>query len=160
MGHDELVTKVDNNTQHITDVRNAFEKLKGNVLFILAVCSALFTLGGILWYLAMFVFNTKTGTTNNHNDIVTQTAEFHKEIIELRSHIDAKLKDQSDTINSIKHNQAVNQASYIKNFNTINYHLVQHDFALKVINQKCDYYIKGWVTEHKNTPTSNPTFQH
>lgn len=154
----EIITQQEENTQHIKDVRDAFEKLKSNVLFVLAICGALFTVGGVLWYLAMFVFNTKMGTTNNHNDIIAQTEQFHKEMAEQRKHIDEKLTEITDSISSIKRTQAVNQAINNNSFINVNRHLIDHDNSLKALNKKWDRFGVKPVYGHKDCPTCPTTF--
>lgn len=143
MGHEELVTKVEDNT---IDVKRLFSQI-GVLWKVLAVAIP------ATWFLATFV----SRTDNTGIDLNSKFASLESRMDKMESHIDVKLKDQSDTINSIKYNQAVNQASYVKNFIAINYHLLQHDNSLKSINQKCDYYFTHFFTEHKTTANSIPT---
>lgn len=147
------VEQLHENTQHISDIRNAFDsfrdnefkKFKENILFIVSIIGVFLSIGALIWYLAMFVFKTNNDGANNHNDM-----------IELRKHIDAKFKEQGDSINNISHRQLINQVDMIN----INRQLHQHAEALKSLNQKCDrLYGIGFMTEHKDCPTCKPTMK-
>jgi|GEM_PF-6663551 len=158
MGHDEIVSKTQENTTHIKEVRDAFDsfrdsdfkKFKDNVLFVMSIFGGLLSIGAIIWYLAMFVFKTNTDGANNHNDV-----------IELRKHIDIILKVQSDSINNISHRQLINQVIDKNDFININRRLDTHDFSLRAINNKFDklQYGGSWVIEHRNKPGDDPTFK-
>jgi phage-related tail protein len=154
MSHDEITSQTVENTEHIKDIRDAFQlfkdrefkKFKENLTLLIAA-------GGILWYLAMFVFNTKSGTENNHNDIILQSKEFDKKFEYMQKRQDENFRRWADSSKRINSDLLMPIKSDI---NDIKHQLKDHAISLKALSEK-QLHIDGWVTEHKSSPTSNPT---
>lgn len=154
----DILEKQEENTQHIKDVRVAFEilkenqniafeRFKGNVSFILTILGAIIAAGTILWGISNFVHRTDNSSVS-----------LNKKFDDLQTHMDGQLKALSDTVNSIKHTQAVNQAINDNNFRGVNRHLDQHDYSLKSLNEKYDRFTSKPVYGHKDCPTCQTTF--
>lgn len=151
MSTPEIVALQTKNSEHIEDLY----KFKKDVLLALKIIGAtitiLITVCTIVWSTAKWVGKTDTYGTD---------------LIALEKHIDAQFKATSDSINSMKYHQAVNQEKNDGNFLGIHQQLDQHTFliktfsnSLKAIDTKCDRYFSiGFSIEKVKKPGADPTF--
>lgn len=141
MSTPELEAKQQENTDHILDMRNAFQtfkdiefkKFKDNLMLFLAIIGVLITICSIVWYLAMFV-----GRTDNNAE------NLHKELGLLEKRLDVKFKAQAD---SIKSNSDLH-------YNNLSNKIDQQNIKIQSINEKCDHYqfmTERWINGRLTT---------